>query len=106
MTRKEELFKVFDNVNENKRYLILKEIDEVIFLENSIKECKKKPFYGENSKGTVVVLANFKVYKDLLASYNVCLKTLSSFLRMTSETKSDNPLEEWIKKNGDEFSTN
>lgn len=78
MTRKEELQKIFEKVDDNTKTLINNLIDEVCFLEEQLIALKKLPFikvHPENNNLQKQTIAG-KQYKDLCQAYNNCLKIL------------------------------
>lgn len=82
MNRKEELLKIFDQVEDTKE-IILPMIDDVVFLEQQLKELRKLPFikvhpeFPDIQKPTAAA----KQYKELLQQYNNCIKILAGILR-------------------------
>lgn len=98
--RKEELIKIFDNIDKDKKFLVMQLIDEVVFLEEQINEIKKYPLFRKSQDTKkIYMLENLRVYKEFLTQYNITIKNLSSFLKR-NETEEMSPLEEWIKNNG------
>ena len=82
MTRKEELLKIFDQIEDTKD-IITPMIDDVVFLEDQLQELRKLPFikvhpqYPDIQKPTAAA----KQYKELLQQYNNCIKILTGILR-------------------------
>lgn len=82
MNRKDELLKVFAEIEDTKD-IIIPMIDDVVFLEEQLKELRKLPFikvhpdYPELQKPTPAA----KQYKELLQQYNNCIKILTSIVR-------------------------
>lgn len=97
MTRKEELTKIFENVEDTKG-IIMPLIDDVVFLEEQLRELRKMPFikvhpdYPDIQKPT----AASKQYRELLQQYNQCLKILTGVIRKDIPEE-DSPLREFIK---------
>ena len=82
MTRKEELLKVFDHVEDTKG-IILPMIDDVVFLEAQLKSLRKLPFLRVNPDDPSMQKPTpaAKQYKELLQQYNNCVKILTGILR-------------------------
>ena len=82
MSRKEELLKVFENVEDTKG-IILPLIDDVVFLEDKLDELRKLPFLRVNPKDPSIQKATpaSKQYKELLQQYNNCIKILTGIVR-------------------------
>ena len=73
MSRKSELLKVFENVDESKD-VILPLIDDVVFLEDRLDELRKLPFIRVNPKDPSQQKSTpaSKLYRELLQQYNQC----------------------------------
>ena len=101
MTRKEELTKIFENVEDTKG-IIMPLIDDVVFLEEQLKELRKLPFikvhpdYPEIQKPT----AASKQYKELLQQYNNCIKIMTSIIRKDAPEE-ESPLRAFISSRKD-----
>lgn len=97
MTRKEELLKIFDQIEDTKG-IILPMIDDVVFLEGQLEELRKLPFikvhpdYADIQKPTAAA----KQYKELLQQYNNCIKILTGILRKDAP-EDESPLRAFIK---------
>jgi hypothetical protein len=82
MTRKQELLKLFEQIDD-KKSVILPMIDDVVFLEDQLSALRKLPFlkvhpeYPDIQKPTAAA----KQYKELLQQYNNCIKILTGILR-------------------------
>ena len=97
MSRKEELLKIFDQVEDTKG-IILPMIDDVVFLEGQLEQLRKLPFikvhpdFPELQKPTPAA----KQYKELLQQYNNCIKILTSVLRKDAPEE-ESPLRAFIE---------
>lgn len=82
MTRKEELLKLFDQIEDTKD-IILPLIDDVVFLEQHLEELRQLPFIRVNPKNPAQQKPTpaAKQYKELLQQYNNCIKILTGILR-------------------------
>lgn len=97
--RKEELIKVFEGVDKNKKTIVYPLIDEAIFLEGKLTELKKYPFvkiHPNNSQLQKPTTAG-KMYKEFLQQYNNVIKTLCSILHK-QEGNDTSPLREYLKR--------
>lgn len=96
MSRKEELLKIFDQVDDSKN-IIAPLIDDVVFLEEQLQELRKLPFirvhpqYPDIQKATPAA----KQYKELLQQYNNCIKILTGILRKDA-AEEESPLRAFI----------
>ncbi len=97
MTRREELKKIFENVDDAKG-IIKPMIDDVIFLEVRLDELRRLPFIKVNPKNPAQqkLTPAAKQYKELLQQYNNCIKILISILRKDSP-EDVSPLREFLK---------
>ncbi|BBK23881.1 hypothetical protein Aargi30884_27840 [Amedibacterium intestinale] len=82
MKRKEELVGIFKDVDENTLNLILPLIDEVVFIEEMMRELKKLPFirvHPKNPSKQETTPAG-KQYKEFSQSYMNAIRILCSIL--------------------------
>lgn len=96
-TRKNELLKIFDQIEDTKG-IILPMIDDVVFLEGQLQDLRKLPFikvhpdFPDIQKPTAAA----KQYKELLQQYNNCIKILTGILRKDAP-EDESPLRAFIK---------
>ena len=96
MTRKEELLKLFDQIEDTKD-IILPMIDDVIFLEQQLDQLRKLPFMKVNPQNPAQQKPTpaAKQYKELLQQYNNCIKILTGILRKDAPEE-DSPLRAFL----------
>lgn len=97
MTRTEELKNIFKNADENQKKLINNEIDELVFLENRLKELKKLPFirvHPKNPEKQEATKAS-KMYKDLSQIYDNKIKIFLSLVQDKSDDK-ESPFKQYL----------
>lgn len=96
MTRKEELLKLFDQIEDTKG-IILPMIDDVVFLEQQLDQLRKLPFMKVNPQNPAQQKATpaAKQYKELLQQYNNCIKILTGILRKDAPEE-DSPLRAFL----------
>lgn len=82
MSRKEELIEIFEKVDKSKKNLVEPILDEVVFLEQKLKELRTLPFIriNPNNPEQQKITAAGKQYKELSQSYLNAIKVLSSVL--------------------------
>ncbi len=96
LNRKDELLNVFNEIEDTKD-IILPMIDDVVFLEEQLKDLRKLPFLRVNpdnpsqQKPTPAA----KLYKELLQQYNNCIKILTGILRKDAPEE-DSPLRAFL----------
>jgi hypothetical protein len=96
MSRKDDLIKIFEEV-ENSKDIILPLIDDVVFLEGQLDQLRKLPFikvhpeYPEIQKSTPAA----KQYKELLQQYNNCIKILTGIVRKDGHEE-ESPLRAYL----------
>lgn len=96
MTRKEELIKVCEKLEESKKTIYLPLIEDIVFLEKKLIECRKKLELPENKlmkRQTVLS----KVYKEYLQQYNNSLKNLASQFSKSGDEKGESPLRMYLR---------
>ncbi len=97
LTRKQELLKIFESVEDTKG-LIRPMIDDVVFLECKLEDLRQLPFLRVNpadpsqQKPTPAA----KQYKELLQQYNNCIKILASVLRKDA-AEEESPLRAFLQ---------
>lgn len=96
MNRKEELLKIFEQVEDTKD-IILPMIEDVVFLEEQLAALRKLPFIRINPKDTSQQkpTAAAKQYKELLQQYNNCIKILTGIIRKDTPEE-ESPLRAFI----------
>lgn len=98
MERKQELLKIFANVGENEKQIVINLIDEVVFLEKNLTELKKQPFikYHPTNKNLSKQTAAGKMYKEMLQQYNHTIKLLLGVLKNEGAGE-ESPLQAFLK---------
>ena len=96
MNRKEELLKIFDQIDDTKG-IIAPMIDDVVFLELRLQELRQLPFIRVNPKNPADQKPTpaAKQYKELLQQYNNCIKILTGILRKDAPEE-DSPLRAFL----------
>ena len=96
MNRKQELLKVFNDIEDTKG-IILPMIDDVVFLEEQLAELRKLPFIKVNPKNPEQQKPTpaAKQYKELLQQYNNCIKILTGIVRKDAPEE-DSPLRAYL----------
>ena len=98
MDRLEQLRKIFENVEEDKKTLISFSLEELVSMEKELTRLKNYPFmlYNKITHETRVTAAG-KRYKEIQQSYLNCLKVLMSVLKNTDGEEEDE-FDKWIKQ--------
>lgn len=96
MSRKEELMKIFEQVDDQKG-IIMPLIDDVVFIEDQLQQLRKLPFIKVHPKYPDIQKATpaAKQYKELLQQYNNCIKILTGILRKDA-AEEESPLRAFI----------
>ena len=89
--RKQELFALFSDVEDNEKQLIDKLLDEVVFLEERMAELKRLPFLHIHPKNPSMqrVTPAARLYKECSQSYMNAVRILLSTLRKVESTAQD-----------------
>lgn len=102
MSRRDELLKY---VGEDLSELVSNLVDEMLFLEEHLRELKKYKFLKVHPKDPSVQRATpaAKQYKEFLQQYNNCIKIIESIIykdkRLDGEEVEESPLRKWFKEN-------
>ena len=99
MSRKEQLRKIFKDIDEGKRVIIDRLIDEAIYLEERLEELKKYPhikFHPTNPNLQKVTAAG-KQYRELLQTYTNIMDKLAKVYGK-DEGESESPLRAFLKR--------
>lgn len=99
INRKEELQKVFSELDESAKQIVFPMIDDVVFLEEQLAELKKYPFININpaNKAQQKATAAGKRYKEFLQQYNNCIKILLSLVNSDAGDE-ESPLRLYMKE--------
>ena len=101
MKRKQELLKVFDNIDADLKKVVTPLIDDVVFLEERLEELRKLPFIRFNPSNPSMQKNTpaCKMYKELLQQYNNCIKILCGVIGKNADAETS-PLQEYLKMVG------
>lgn len=96
MDRKQELLKIFEQLEDTKD-IVQPMIDDVVFLEERLQQLRTLPFIRVNPKDPAMQKPTpaAKQYKELLQQYNNCIKILTGILRKDS-VEEDSPLRAFL----------
>lgn len=98
--RKQQLIDLIKNTGINNDIKAAQLIDEIIFIEEQLRDLKQYPFIAVNPKNTMQQKATpaAKQYKELLQQYNNSLRLL---LRLSGDigkdAEEDSPLRAWAR---------
>lgn len=97
MSRKDELLKCFKD--SEALPVVTPLIDDVVFIENQLKELKQLPFIRVNPNNPADQKATpaSKQYKELLQQYNNCIKILAGLIHK-EDGSGESPLREYLKR--------
>lgn len=98
MSRKEDLLKVFENVDEGRKTIVKPLIEEAIFLEEQMNKLKKYPFikFHPQNPNLQKVTAAGKQYREFLQTYTNVISKLSSIYGR-EEGEEESPLRAFLK---------
>ena len=100
MSRKDDLIKIFENVDPATKSLVIKLIDDAVFLETQLESLRKYPFIKIHPKQPEIQKPTVasKQYKELLQQYNNIVKLLCSILHKDDSEEGASPLREYMKR--------
>ena len=98
MDRKKELLKVFDEVDDGIRGVVEPMVDDVVFLEEQLKELRRLPLLRIHPTDPAKQQATpaAKMYKEFLQQYNNCIKILCGVLNRNG-AEEESPLRAFLK---------
>lgn len=102
MNRRESLENIIKDIDPKLKVTISNLIDEIIFMEERMKELKKLPFiqiHPKDSSRQKLTSAS-KQYKDLSQSYMNSIRILISIVSKNDGSTEDDPVSNWMKENG------
>lgn len=98
--RKQQLLDLIKNTGVNNDIKAAQLIDEIIFIEEQLREIKKYPFIAVNPKNPMQQKATpaAKQYKELMQQYNNSLRLLFRLSGdIGKDTEEDSPLRAWAR---------
>lgn len=98
MDRAVELHNIFKDVDEGKRVIVDRLIDEAVFLEGQLTELKKYPFIKFHPKNPNLqkITAAGKQYREYLQTYTNIIRALERTLA-NEEAETESPLRQFLK---------
>ena len=103
MSRKKKLHDIFKDVDEGKRVIIDRLIDEAVYLEERLADLKKYPhikFHPQNPNLQKITAAG-KQYRELLQTYTNIMDKLAKVYGK-DEGEEESPLREYFRRIGRE----
>lgn len=100
MNRKEELLKILNQKDSQNSVKAEQLVDEIVFIEEQLRELKKLPFITVHPKNPALQKATpaAKQYKEMMQQYNNSLRLLFRLSGdMNGETEEESPLRRWVK---------
>ena len=99
MSRADELHKIFEGVDEGKRTIVNKLIDEAVYLETQMTELKKYPFikFHPSNPNLQKITAAGKQYREFLQTYTNIVDKLCR-IYSNEETEETSPLRAFLEK--------
>lgn len=99
MSRKEELEKIVFKQGSDNEIKAVQLIEEIIFLEERMKELRKLPFIFVDQNNPMIQMATpaAKQYKEILQQYNNSMRLLFKITGDLGESEEESPLRKWVK---------
>lgn len=100
MNRKEELLKILTEKDSKNSIKAEQLVEEIIFIEEQLRELKKLPFLSVHPKNPALQKATpaSKQYKEMMQQYNNSLRLLFRLSGdINGETEDESPLRQWVK---------
>lgn len=101
MDRKEELLKAFEEVDEGIKDIVVPMIDDVVFLEEQLRDLRRLPLLRIHPTDPTKQQATpaAKMYKEFLQQYNNCIKILCGVLNRNG-AEEESPLRAFLNGRG------
>lgn len=95
VNRKNEIYSIFERIDDHEKELIGPLIEQVLFLEQRMFELQKLPFIKINPKNPMMqkVTPAAKLYKECMQSYMNAIRILLNTLRKVESSAADELLE-------------
>ena len=102
MERKDELLKIFQELDGNVFTIVSPLIDDLVFIEAQLVELRKQPFVKCNPKYPSVQKPTTagKLYKELLVQEKDIVRILCSQLHKNGNGEEESEIEKWLKSRG------
>lgn len=99
MNRKEKLLSI---IGKGHNELLIRLVDETLFLENQLKELKQYPFIAVNPKNPMKQRATpaARQYKEMLQQYTSCIRVIAKITGQ-DDTDEESPLRKWFRERTD-----
>ena len=103
MNRQKELLDIVNKDGSKNNIKAAQLVDEIVFIEDQLKELKKLPFISVNPNNPMQQKATpaSKQYKELLQQYNNSLRLLLRMSGDMGEIEEESPLRKWVKGRND-----
>lgn len=101
MSRKEELYRLIENVGDDNRIFAENLVEEILFLEEHLATLKQLPMIKHHPRNPEIVkpTSASKMYKEFLQQYNNTVKNLYS-MTGKKDKNDDSPLRAFMKEFG------
>lgn len=95
VNRKNELYALFDHIDEDERELIGPLLEQVLFLEKRMSELQEMPFIRVSPKNPMLQKTTpaAKLYKECMQSYMNAVRILLNTLRKVESSAADELME-------------
>lgn len=99
MSRKDELLKIFKELDGDVLTIVTPMIEELVFIEGELAKLRDQPFikYHPTDPSIQKATPSGKLYKDLLATEKDIVRILCSQLHKGGEGESESPLRLYLK---------
>lgn len=100
MTRKEELHALFKDIDEGKRLIVDRLIDEAVYLEEQMQALKQYPFikFHPTNPNLQKVTAAGKQYREFLQTYTNIIDKLCRTYGNEAEGSEESPLRAYLER--------
>lgn len=100
MDRKGELLKIFKGLDKNVLTIVEPMIDDLVFIEDQLRDLRAKPFLKVHPKDPTIQKATpaSRMYKDLQAQERDIVRILCSQLHKGANEETESPLRAYLRE--------
>lgn len=96
-TEREELMKVFDGMDEGKRAIATRLVDELLFIESKLAEVRELPFLEVSGDGRQRQSPAAKLYKDFVSQQSNIARILLGMTKGQGDGEEESPLRAYLR---------
>ena len=96
-TEREELMKVFEGMDDGKRAIATRLVDELMFIESKLAEVRELPFLEVSGDGRQRQSPAAKLYKDFVSQQSNIARILLGMTKGQGDAEEESPLRAYLR---------